>query len=100
MTYKEFDEIKRRFFKKHHNDFGTYTSPMNSYGEYHKDYIFTDGAQWTETMRPVFRDVPITVENVGITVNVKLLETEAWNTEDSRSIYYYERFNHTQEAAI
>lgn len=100
MTYQEFSAIKRQFFKKHNSDFTANTSPMNQDGSYHKDYIFEDGAQWTECMRPVWREATVQVENVEIKVNVKLFETEAWSTDDATSIFYYERFNHEKEATL
>ena len=33
-----------------------------------------------------------TPENVKIKQEVKLMETEAWNTDDSKSVKFYERW--------
>ena len=96
LNYTEYHEIKDRFFAKHKHDFQIDTSPMDRDGKYYKTYIFRDGAQWIDVYMPVWRTIEITteIERVPITVkqDVKLFETESWNTDDSKSIYYYEKF--------
>lgn len=95
-NYKEYHEIKDRFFSKHHHDFTIDTGAMDRDGKYNKVYSFRDGAQWIDVYRPVWRTIEITteIERVPITVkqDVKLFETESWNTDDPKSIYYYEKF--------
>lgn len=95
-NYKEYHEIKDRFFSKHHHDFTIDTGAMDRDGKYNKTYSFRDGAQWIDVYRPVWRTIEITteIERVPITVkqDVKLFETESWNTDDPKSIYYYEKF--------
>lgn len=95
-NYKEYHEIKDRFFSKHHHDFTIDTGAMDRDGKYNKIYSFRDGAQWIDVYRPVWRTIEITteIERVPITVkqDVKLFETESWNTDDPKSIYYYEKF--------
>lgn len=96
LDYKEFDRRKHAFFLKHKSDFTIDTSSMNQYGVYHKEYIFADGAVWYERYSPAWRKVEMKgiVEGVELTFtqDVKLFETEAWNTEDPNSIFYYEKF--------
>lgn len=95
-NYKEYHEIKDRFFSKHHHNFTIDTGAMDRDGKYNKIYSFIDGARWIDVYRPVWRTIEITteIERVPITVkqDVKLFETESWNTDDSKSIYYYEKF--------
>lgn len=90
-------DYKQAFIKKHNKaDWTVHTSPMDQYGQYTKNYVFTDGATLTEINRPVFREVQAEVEVEGITVvikdTVKLMETEAWNTDDARSVRFYEKW--------
>jgi hypothetical protein len=96
LNYTEYHEIKDRFFSKHHHDFTIDTGAMDRDGKYNKVYSFSDGAQWIDVYRPVWRTIEITteIERVPITVkqDVKLFETESWNSDDPKSIYYYEKF--------
>ncbi len=99
LNYDTFNAVKKDFLMRH-GDWSVETSPMDEYGTYYKDYICEDGAQWHEVMRPVYEKATVEVKGVKVDVTVKLLETEAYNTDDSVSIYYYEKFNHEQEAEI
>ena len=90
MTYIEY---KNAFIKKHNKaDWAVHTSPMDEYGQYVKNYIFTDGATLTEVNRPVYETVIVEVKGVKVDVVVKLMETEAWNTDDAKSVKFYERW--------
>ena len=95
-TYDQFETIKDAFFKKHHHDFVIETSPMDQYGVYHKEYYFNDGAVWYERYSPEYRKTEFTANIEGVTIkkteNVKLFCTEAWNTDNSKSIFLYELF--------
>ena len=89
------DEYKKAFIEKHgKSDWHVDTSPMDEYDSYHKTYIFDDGAQLTQVMRPVFRKALAHVEEVDIYVDVtvKLLEIECWNTDDATSYKWYEPY--------
>lgn len=99
VNYQEFMKIKAEFFKKH-DDWSVDTSPMDEYGAYSKSYICTDGARWIENMRPVWEKVTVEVKGVKIPVSVKLFETEAYNTDNADSVFYYEKFYHEKEAEI
>lgn len=91
------NEYKRDFINKHRKaDWTVATSPMDETGKYCKTYTFSDGAQLIEVNRPVWETVKTTVEVKGILVDieekVKLFETEAWNTDNAKSVKFYERW--------
>ena len=90
-------DYKNEFIKRHNDsDWSVHTSPMDDYGQYVKNYIFTDGATLTEVNRPVYEMVEVEVEvkggKVKIKQEVKVMETEVWNTDDSKSVKFYERW--------
>lgn len=94
MTYIEY---KQAFIKKHSKaEWTVNTSGMDADGKYYKTYTFTDGAQMFEVNRPVWETVEAEVEVKGIKVKisdkVKMLETEAWNTDDAHSVRFYEKW--------
>lgn len=91
VNYKEYNEDKNNFFKKHNNDFKCETSPMDEYGRYWKTYVFEDGAVWYEAMSPEFVSYEVEVKLVKITEQVKMLRTEYWSSEFG-SKFYYEKF--------
>ena len=90
-------DYKRAFVQKHSKaDWTTDTSAMDSEGKYVKYYNFSDGAQLIEVNRPVWETVEAETEVKGVKVTikqeVKLLETEAWNTDNATSVKFYELF--------
>lgn len=94
MTYSEY---KRNFIEKHKTaDWTTETSPMRKDGTYVKTYVFSDGAVMTEVNRPVWRtaEAEVEVEGIKVTIkkDIKLFETEAWNTDNAKSVKFYELF--------
>lgn len=99
INYNELAEAKKNFLNKH-DDWSVETSPMDEYGTYDKTYYCSDGAQWIENYRPVYERTTIEIKGVKIPVTVKLLETEAYNTDDAQSLLYYEKFYHEKEAEI
>ena len=95
MTYKTYLDYKRAFIQKHSKaDWKVETSAMDADGKYVKYYNFTDGAQLIEVNRPVWETAEVETEVKGIKViirqEVKLLETEAWNTDNATSVKFYE----------
>lgn len=92
VDYKTYSQEKKSFMEKHEYNYKIETSPMDCNGVYTKIYMFEDGAEWTEVMRPVFEKALVEVKQVKFEMLVKLLETEFFNTESSKSSYYYERF--------
>lgn len=94
MTYIEY---KEEFIKNHRKGSWTvHTSQMDENGQYCKNYIFSDGASLTEINRPVWEHVKVFTEVKGVSVvledDIKLMETEAWNSDDSKSVKFYERW--------
>lgn len=90
-TYKEYTAEKAAFFQNHDNDFRVDTSPLQG-TVYFKTYYFKDGAVWYERMeKKTFRPT-VEVMCVPVKVYVDMLETEYWNTDDSTSKLYYEKY--------
>lgn len=92
VTYKEYMEDKQKFFKKHGYNFSEDTSPMDQFGMYYKTYTFEDGAHWYERMNPEWVKETFTIKLAPVEVEVKMFRTEYWNTDNSISRFYYERF--------
>lgn len=91
VSYTEYKEDREKFFKKHNNDFDVYTSSLDEYDSYHKEYIFKDGAVWHEAMRPTYESKEIEIKKCKINIEVKMLRTEYWSTE-TYSKFYYEKY--------
>lgn len=97
VNYTEYHKEMQEFIEKHMSgadaDFRVETSPMDQYGSYYKDYIFTDGAVWSEKISRVKENVSSLVNVHGIEMKisqwVELTCTEFWSTE-SGSKYVYE----------
>ena len=94
---KEYLKYKDAFIKKHgKGDWHADTSSMDEDGRYVKTYVFSDGATMVEVNRPVYETVDVEVEVKGVTVKtqveVKLFETECWNTDNAKSVKFYELF--------
>lgn len=92
VKYEEYEEDMSKFFAKHNHDFKIDTSPITSKGTYSKTYMFSDGAVWYEHMSPVKEEVDVEVHNTKVSVKIKLLRTEYYSSENSKSKYYYEKF--------
>lgn len=92
VTYSTYNKEKKDFFKKHKNNFKVETSPLNEYNVYYKVYAFSDGATWTERMEHVFREVKVEVMKCSVNVEVELLETEYYDTDNANSRKYYEKW--------
>lgn len=98
VGYKEYHDAKTAFLNKHSkkSDWKCETSPMDQYGVYYKTYMFEHGAIWYERMAPVWRKAEAEVEVEGIKIkieqDVKLFETEFWNSDNAASRKYYEKF--------
>ena len=90
-NYDTFWREKKDFCQNHDSDYTVCTSPMDEYGRWHKTYLFTDGAVWSELMTPEFETAYTEVHGVRVEVEVKMLKTEYWSTEQG-SKYYWEKF--------
>ena len=86
-------EYKREFIRKHDKvDWNVTTSPIDENGKYVKTYTFEDGAQLIEVNEPYYENVEFEVHGIKFTETVKLFRTECWNTDDPKSVYWYEKF--------
>lgn len=92
FDYESYTDAKQKFFKRHDNSFRAQTSQMDEQGIWHKEYIFDDDAVWYETYTPVVEQANASIHGMSFKVDVKLLRTEFWCTDDSKSNYYYERW--------
>lgn len=92
VTYREYNSEKTAFFEKHGYDYKIDTTSMDEYGRYGKTYTFEDGATWYEAMGPSYEQVVVEVRLVKIPMSIKMFCTEYWNSENSASKCYYEKF--------
>lgn len=92
VAEQEYRTIKDKFFAKHKHDFRVDTSSMDSYGRWYKDYIFADGSNWHEDYYPTWEEGIAIVHDVEVPVEVKMLRTEYYSTDDATSRYVYEQF--------
>ena len=65
---------------------------MNEYGMYHKTYVFKDGAIWYETMFPEYVRQEVEIKLAKVEIEIKMFVTEFYNTDNSESKKYYEKF--------
>lgn len=94
MTHTEYIQD---FIKKHSkSDWQVITSYLTEDGGYTKTYVFDDGATLTEVNRPVYEKVEVktTVKGIPVVISdyVKLFESECWNTDNAKSVKFYERW--------
>jgi len=92
VTYQDYSNRKIGFFNRHGNDCNVYTSNITELGVYCKEYSFRDGAVWYERMSPVTESAVACLHGIRIPVEVRLFKTEFWDTDCSKSRYYYEKF--------
>ena len=96
-AYNNSLDLKAAFIRKHSKaDWSVDTSSMDQYGRYTKTYTFSDGAQLFELNGPDWEEVKVetVVRGVPVTLTekVKLFRTETWNTDDSSSVYFFEKW--------
>ena len=97
MIVKESDyyDEKRKFFKKHKNNFETITKGSSA-EDYRKIYVFKDGAEWYENMSRVIEEVEIEIYLCKVKTTVDLFKVEIYNSDDGESKYYYNPWDHTK----
>lgn len=92
VNYETYTYERANFmYKNIEHNMRVETSPMDEYGTYYKNYIFDNGAVWSERMSVEYVQQEIEVKLVKMTVEIKMLKTEFWST-DSKSKYYYEKY--------
>ena len=89
VTSYEYEELKKKFFHKHNNEFQCDTQG-NSAEYYHKTYVFEDGATWYEVMMKIYESVEAEAHGIKIPVEVELMQVEFWSSDDAESKYYFE----------
>ena len=97
VNYETYTAQKQAFIKKYNKfDWRVETSPMDEYGVYYKTYLFENGKIWYERMSPVYRKTTVEFECEGLKfkqeVEVKLFETEFWDSDNATSRKYYEKY--------
>ena len=92
VTYKQYNKEKAAFFAKHDNDFEVETSSLSVGNSYLKSYIFKDGACWEELLRNVHEEAECEHRGITFKCNVSLAQLEYWNTDNSKSRYYYSKW--------
>ena len=91
-TYREYNDAKKAFVIAHmEHDMKIHTSSLDENNSYHKEYCFDDGSTFYEVMTREFNKVPVLIHGIEFSVNVELLKTEFWSSDDSVSRYYYEK---------
>lgn len=93
VTYEEYNRDLSAFLRKHgaKSDWHVYTSPLQE-GQYHKNYVFEDGAEFVEINELNYREpVEVVVHGITISTVVHLIRHEYWSTDDSVSKYWYEK---------
>ena len=88
-TQREYNIFKDNFFIRHELKQIDTTPMINN--EYQKTYTATDGAMWTENMRPVTETATVKIHNIEVPVKVELQQIEYCDT-DGTSGYYFERY--------
>ena len=90
VTYDEYLKELNAFCVKHNKkaECKVATSAMIE-NCYHKDYMWSDGHNWTEITTLVMETAHVEVHGVTVSVEVLFYRTEFFSTEDSRSKYLY-----------
>lgn len=90
VTMKQYYEVIQKFVAKHSIE-KVETSPFVD-GQYYKNYLGENGSAGTEINRVVYETVEVEVKGLKVKVEVKLLETEWFDTDNGKSIYMYQRY--------
>lgn len=89
VTYQEYNDEKQAFFRKHKNDYELETQG-GSAEYYRKTYAFKDKAVWYEVMMKQTVSERVEVYKCNVNVELDMLQTEYWSSDDSKSKFYYE----------
>lgn len=91
VNNKEYYARIRKFLDSQDiDDYNVETSAFED-NSYHKIYRFVNGAVGIEHNRIITEEVEVEVKGLKVKVEVKLLETEWYDTNDATSIYMYEK---------
>lgn len=89
VSVKEYYDAIKKFVNKH-EVVKVITSPMVE-EQWYKDYLTEDGAFAKEVNRILYEYVEVEVKGLKCEVEIKLLETEWFDSDNGYSIYVYER---------
>jgi hypothetical protein len=92
VTYEQYNEEKAAFFAKHDNDFKVESKYGSESSSYLKTYVFEDGACWHELLRNVHEEAEFTHRGITFKSNVSLAQMEFWDSDNSKSRYYYSKW--------
>lgn len=66
------------------------TSPFLN-GAYHKNYMYSDGATFTEINEYVYETITFVKHGIKFETEIQFFRTEYWSTDDSKSKFVYEK---------
>lgn len=92
VSYHDYSVSRAEFFRNHGYDHHVFASTISELGVYYKEYSFRDYAVWYERVSPFTEVAVACVHGICVPVEAKLLKTEFWDTDCSKSRYYYEKF--------
>lgn len=90
VSMKEYYETVSKFVNKHEVAKVETSAFVNE--QWYKDYLCEDGAFGKEINRTVYEKVEVEVKGLKINVDIKLLETEWFDTDNGKSIYVYQKY--------
>ena len=83
ITYKEFIELKNRFFENHDNKYDYHLGEKKYRGKFYggqtKRYTFLNGAEWYEELKTIYEEIEHDIEElkVVVTANIALQQITA-----------------------
>lgn len=92
VDYSTYERELNEFIRKHSkkSDLHIWTSAFVN-GQYHKDYLFEDGATFTEVNEHDYKEmVVVELHGKKIQTIVRMIRHEYWSTDDSESHVWYE----------
>ena len=90
VTSQQYYERINKFVQRH--EVAKVDTSAFTNGGYYKTYLCEDGAFGKEINREVYEKAEVEVKGLKITVEVKLLETEWFDSDNVKSIYMYQRY--------
>jgi len=90
LTMAEYYQTIQEFVSKHEINKVETSELVN--GQWSKNYYGEDGSAGTEINRIVYENVEVEVKGLKVKVEVKLLETEWFDTDNGKSVYMYQKY--------
>lgn len=92
VSMKEYYEVQSKFVSKHEHEISKVERSPFTDNQWHKTYLCEDGALGTEINRIVYEQVEVEVKGLKVKVEVKLLETEWFDTDNGTSTFMYQKY--------